>query len=672
MPSLVEPCVKIESFMEAVQHGDVGIVNTLLEQGDFHPTAEDYHNALQLAAEKGHLPVINRLLEIGVIKNDFIVDALLAASEKGHLLVVNRLLAISAVQDAVTDYQNAALRLAAENGHLLVVNRLLEISAVQDAAAAYENHSLSYAARNGHLLVVNRLLEIGTVRNAATAFDNLALLWAAENGHLSVVNRLLEIDAVRNAATTRNNKVLREAQMRANGSAEDRARYQPIVDRLLQIPEVAARADQQSQQQVQHGQQGGELADITRFSENSMMSLSPGELTLLDILKGHYKDIYETMQWEHLRDDMLHYLEEAYAKDPAKDEQGNALPLHYTLNQNEEALKAYYKHNIHTAWRYLSHRNPWMAPDAQHVQRFENGEGAAVIAEAEQAIIGYLWLAVNDEMVRLEKNFTIEGNKNVFMDTLASIARSHNRDERWEAGVKTTADDKKGDKPSCPWGVKKALFQGFYGHPYINCPEAQPLSPEIILARMIDWLVKRKEKESDPDNIIDKLDILSVSELEKLRDELIDFYDPDYKGKEEENWLLSISREQRDSFIANAKRWFSAKRIEEKHVPPLIPNSLGSDEYSTHPCGNYIELIEHLANNPIPSFSQYLMTEYLLQRIECIKAAEAKSAIEPMVEGSSPVYTPNRNASLQAIPDSEANDDDIDHQNSRGLWWYII
>ena len=90
-----------------------------------------------------------------------------------------------------------ALIVASAKGHLNLVNRLLEIDEVRASAAAEDNFALVWAARNGHLKVVNRLLEIDAVRANAVAVDNGALVGAAENGHLEVVNRLLEVDEVR-------------------------------------------------------------------------------------------------------------------------------------------------------------------------------------------------------------------------------------------------------------------------------------------------------------------------------------------------------------------------------------------------------------------------------------------------------------------------------------------
>ena len=83
-----------------------------------------------------------------------------------------------------------ALIVASAKGHLNLVNRLLEIDEVRASAAAEDNFALVWAARNGHLKVVNRLLEIDAVRANAAARDNDALRQAAGNGHIEVVHTL--------------------------------------------------------------------------------------------------------------------------------------------------------------------------------------------------------------------------------------------------------------------------------------------------------------------------------------------------------------------------------------------------------------------------------------------------------------------------------------------------
>ena len=77
------------------------------------------------------------------------------AAENGHLAVVERLLQDGRVDPSA--YDNYAVRWAAENGHVAVVERLLQEERVDPSAD--DNRAVQWAAENGHLAVVDRLLE---------------------------------------------------------------------------------------------------------------------------------------------------------------------------------------------------------------------------------------------------------------------------------------------------------------------------------------------------------------------------------------------------------------------------------------------------------------------------------------------------------------------------------
>jgi ankyrin repeat protein len=122
--------------------------------------------------------------------------ALRCAAQKGHLAVVQCLLEHKAVEEHITDEDNYALRYAAANGHLAVVQCLLEHKAVEEHITDEDNYALRYAAANGHLAVVQYLLKYKAVKEHITDEDNYALRYAAANGHLAVVQCLLEHKAV--------------------------------------------------------------------------------------------------------------------------------------------------------------------------------------------------------------------------------------------------------------------------------------------------------------------------------------------------------------------------------------------------------------------------------------------------------------------------------------------
>ncbi|KAJ5937238.1 hypothetical protein N7454_004893 [Penicillium verhagenii] len=196
----------------AAEKGHLQVVNTLIQKNaDINAAPAIYagRTALQAAAEGGHLEVVNRLIQENANINAAPAGysgrtALQAAAERGRLEVVNRLIQENADVNAAlaeTDGRTA-LQAAAEWGHLQVVNRLILANAdVNVAPAPHGRTALQAAAEGGHLQVVNRLILANADVNAAPAdYGQTALQAAAERGHLEVVNRLIQENADVNAA----------------------------------------------------------------------------------------------------------------------------------------------------------------------------------------------------------------------------------------------------------------------------------------------------------------------------------------------------------------------------------------------------------------------------------------------------------------------------------------
>jgi ankyrin repeat protein len=158
--------------------------------------------AIQLAAAKGHLAVVERLLQENADINAAAVNngrtALQAAAEGGYLAVVERLLQENAHVNAAAAVRagRTALQAAAEGGHLAVVERLLQENAHVNAAGGWGGRTaLQAAAEGGHLAVVERLLQENADVNAADVNaaewgDRTALQAAAGGGHLAIVELL--------------------------------------------------------------------------------------------------------------------------------------------------------------------------------------------------------------------------------------------------------------------------------------------------------------------------------------------------------------------------------------------------------------------------------------------------------------------------------------------------
>lgn len=451
--------------------------------------------------------------------------------------------------------------------------------------------------------MLNRLLELEAGRAQITANNNAVLCAAAGAGNLDVVNRLLQLEEVATQATANDNEIIRIIRINIQHNHHNPqyiARQQSIIDRLLQIPSVAALdATQQARSQQEartHGQQGESLQRLANFKEGAMSGLSRGEQQVVERLYVRYKDIPYTIGWGLI----LEYLEQSYQDDPAKvliNGQECALPLEYRPDLSQEQRQAYYRHNIHTAWRYLKGPNPWMAPNAEWVELI-NGQRVASISKRDKSLIVLFWMALNDEAVILEQEkdsygnmveggFTVLGNKHIFACTLASMARSHNRDNP------TATDDMQGDKPACGDGVKKSLFQGVYGHPIINAPT---LSEEAMQSRMQSLLVASKETSFK--GILEKVDAALHSKQ------------GDGTKREDIKNLIAeaITKEELKARIDNGD--YSC------HIIALIQQEL-TDSHSPGTCLVAIELLlrktDNIADkiNALPLAELYALSEHL-------------------------------------------------------------
>lgn len=279
---------KLQKIEDAVSRGDLDALNQLLQDKEILENITFNHNCvLRLAAENGHIKIVDRLLQIpdvmknanasGLDKNEEIYGtALDLAARNGHLVIVERLVNIlsdSALEASVFE----AISLAIANGHSAVVNYFLSLSYVQKRIDFLDYDDLEIVIKNGYTEVAKRLLEfpIIQVRHAAATGDletfkklfkdegtfriekrpnilffeiaakkgqlaiinylldeipeiyciALILTQAVCGRHLNIVNRLLEISVFLEIATSVFDDALRCGHL-------------PIVDRFMAIPSV--------------------------------------------------------------------------------------------------------------------------------------------------------------------------------------------------------------------------------------------------------------------------------------------------------------------------------------------------------------------------------------------------------------------------------------------------
>lgn len=156
----------------AAWYGWLPVVDALLERGA-EPAAADRDGGTPLinAVERGHLDVIQRLLDAGA-PLELHEAPLLVAARHGRTAVVEYLLSmgwdINGVQNDDGSY-NSPLALACEMNHLDLVEMLLHRGAPVDARNSEGRTPLLLAAVSGFPTVMKRLLDAGA---DATAKDN--------------------------------------------------------------------------------------------------------------------------------------------------------------------------------------------------------------------------------------------------------------------------------------------------------------------------------------------------------------------------------------------------------------------------------------------------------------------------------------------------------------------
>ena len=471
--------------------------------------------AFRHAAHGGYLDVIERLIELTPNKDE-VQDMVCAdnfsafqwAANGGHLDVVERLivLAPNRIQNMVSADNHRAFREAAFRRNPHTIERLMAFPKV---FAYAEMHRREYGCFVQHFtnnLLVNLRQEITAFNttNPNDVFDiidnetatlyfytmrNLMRQNTLES--LEQLNLLLNIPSVQalaHQAVTPNqpNELLRLAMSLRN---------QEAAAILLSIPAVrdlAVAADFYRLEQ----RNGLDLRAVATDRESSMRTLTQGEQKRLEDANQKYQPEIERQGISHIISELKNLLRTRYTTNPAtvKTEDGRliVLPLEFIDFQalanslsaaiKEQALKRYYRHLDHSAYRYLSKPNLWMNNDARFVSG--NNEGAWSTFEEYQPLISLLYLAAKDEQMPAINGHTIGSRLTLFIQELALIGRAHN----WDAtrinpktGNAEEYDDLGGDKPSCSSGVKRRLFQSVQGHPLLTL-----LTPDIIRLEVRD------------------------------------------------------------------------------------------------------------------------------------------------------------------------------------------
>ncbi|RYN79003.1 hypothetical protein AA0117_g3867 [Alternaria alternata] len=153
-----------------------------------------YKNPLHIAAEEGHLGVIEVLLEAGADIDAVESDdtALFVATSEGRKEAVALLLDRGADANARGGYNSNAIQEASYQGNREIVDLLIEKGADVNAIAVEGNTALQKASYKGHKEIVELLIDRGADINAKGHFYGTGIQAASRSGHKEILELLIE------------------------------------------------------------------------------------------------------------------------------------------------------------------------------------------------------------------------------------------------------------------------------------------------------------------------------------------------------------------------------------------------------------------------------------------------------------------------------------------------
>ncbi|KAI3327718.1 hypothetical protein HD806DRAFT_531057 [Xylariaceae sp. AK1471] len=222
-----------DKLCELVSKCDTETLGIILSDNE---QSRELQQVLQIAAHRGDLGPVTRLLEAAATNDDYTTWcrlALSAAAEGGRLNVVEMILGAGADAnvDVVSQWSGeTALHIAAGHGHTEIVEALLGAGA--DVNARWFNDTpLHRAAGYGHTEIVEALLGAGADVNTRW-FSDTPLHRAAGCGHAEIVETLLGAGADANATDIQGRTALTVAIGKFPGVGNEL--MEDIINRLRQ------------------------------------------------------------------------------------------------------------------------------------------------------------------------------------------------------------------------------------------------------------------------------------------------------------------------------------------------------------------------------------------------------------------------------------------------------
>lgn len=197
-------------FIIAVDNGDIDIFKTLVKKNKDPNLLEENNWWLHRAAERGHMNIVNFLLENGsniketyYFKNDDDSEdgdddgyrhetVIFGAIRTNQLSIFTHLLKLGAEINVTDEKKNTPLHLAAEMGHINMVNILLKLGAKINPKNDDDESPIECATKHGHTDVVELLLK--TVLQNKNHMDSIihsVFLLAIQYGRTAIIELML-------------------------------------------------------------------------------------------------------------------------------------------------------------------------------------------------------------------------------------------------------------------------------------------------------------------------------------------------------------------------------------------------------------------------------------------------------------------------------------------------
>jgi ankyrin repeat protein len=191
-------------LMEAANECHKDIVKRLLDTGkaDVNAQADEEYTALLLVSGKGHVDLVELLLNAGAAVNPQDEEgwsALMGAAFSGDKDVVELLLDAGADINARDMDGSTALSTAVPRGHKDIAELLLNVGADVNAKSGEGQSALMHAVNWEHQDIVELLLDSGAEINAKDEKGRSALMLATDQGDRGLVELLLSSGADINA-----------------------------------------------------------------------------------------------------------------------------------------------------------------------------------------------------------------------------------------------------------------------------------------------------------------------------------------------------------------------------------------------------------------------------------------------------------------------------------------